>query len=421
MLAELLASEGGGVTVVTGGVAGGVGDGVGGASAARPQLIREINERVLLDHIRRSGPISRTELAGLTGLSKPTVSAALSSLERSGLVHVTGQRTGVPGPAASLYEVRPEAGYVLGLDVGREFLRGAISDLSGSVRARLSVRTKAGDAMARIQELADLAVTLATEAGIQLTQLTQTVLGSPGVYDPRLDALTLTGRLSGWDSPATLAALRDRFGSSLMIENDIDAAAIAERVHGHGRNVDSFAFVSVGTGIGMGLVLDGKLRHGSHGVAGEIGYLPFTEGSGSDPRDARKRGGFDASASAAAVVRAARRAGVRGTSTAEKVFAAAARGDVVAAAVVAEEALLVAKAVCTVITVVDPDLIVLGGGIGQAPGFLEAVVKQLRQMAPVLPDVKASVLGTETVVAGCLAAGLDRSWQSLVGRTANSV
>ncbi|WP_371402914.1 ROK family transcriptional regulator [Kribbella sp. NBC_00662] len=387
-----------------------------GASAARPQLIREINEQVLLDHIRRSGPISRTELAGLTGLSKPTVSAALGSLERTGLVHVTGQRTGVPGPAASLYEVRPDAGYVLGLDVGREFLRGAISDLAGTVRARLSVRTKAGDAMARIQELADLSETLATETGIDVTQLTQTVLGSPGVYDPRLDALTLTGRLSGWDSPATLAALRDQFGTSLMIENDVDAAAIAERVHGHGRNVDSFAFVSVGTGIGMGLVLDGKLRHGSHGVAGEIGYLPFTEGSGSDQRDARKRGGFDASASAAAVVRAARRAGVRGASTAEKVFAAAARGDAVAAAVVAEEALLVAKAVCTVITVVDPDLVVLGGGIGQAPGFLEAVSQQLHKMAPVMPEVKASVLGRESVVAGCLAAGLDRSWQTLAGR-----
>ncbi|MGW7683219.1 ROK family transcriptional regulator [Kribbella sp. NPDC054772] len=393
----------------------------GGAAAARPQLIREINEQVLLDHIRSSGPLSRTELAGLTGLSKPTVSAALSSLERTGLVHVTGQRTGVPGPAASLYEVRPEAGYVLGLDVGREFLRGAIADLAGTVRARLSVRTKAGDAMARIQELAVLAATLATEAGIEVTQLTQTVLGSPGVYDPRLDALTLTGRLSGWDSPATLAALRDQFGPTLMIENDVDAAALAERVHGHGRDVDSFAFVSVGTGIGMGLVLDGKLRHGSHGVAGEIGYLPFTEGSGSDPRDARKRGGFDASASAAAVVRAARRAGVRGASTAEKVFAAAARGDALAAAVVAEEALLVAKAVCTVITVVDPDLVVLGGGIGQAPGFLEAVTRQLRQLAPVLPEVKASVLGSETVVAGCIASGLDRAWLTLAGRAGSSV
>ncbi|WP_112238396.1 ROK family transcriptional regulator [Kribbella monticola] len=388
----------------------------GGAAAARPRLIRAINEQVLLDHIRRSGPVSRSELATLTGLSKPTVSAALSSIERAGLVHATGQRTGSPGPAAILYEVRPEAGFVLGLDVGREYLRGGIADLAGTVRSRLSVRTKAGDAMARVQELADLATKLLGEAGIQASQLVQTVIGSPGVYDPKLDTLTLTGRLSGWDSPAVLTALRARFGATLMIENDVDAAALAERVHGHGRGVDSFAFVSVGTGIGMGLVLDGKLRHGSHGVAGEISYLPFTEGSGSDARDARKRGSFDASASAAAVVRAARRAGLRGASTAEKVFAAAARGDAVAAAVVAEEALLVAKAVCSVIAVVDPDLIVLGGGIGQAPGFLEAVVGQLRRLAPVLPDVKASVLGTETVVAGCIAAGLDQAWEQLVGQ-----
>jgi predicted NBD/HSP70 family sugar kinase len=388
----------------------------GGASAARPRLIRAINEQVLLDHIRRSGPVSRTELATLSGLSKPTVSAALGSIERAGLVHASGQRTGSPGPAAIMYEVRPEAGFVLGLDVGREFLRGAVADLTGTVRSRLSIRTKAADATARIQELADLASTLLGEAGLKASQLIQTVIGSPGVYDPKLDALTLTGRLSGWDSPDTLVALRDEFGPTLMIENDVDAAALAERVHGHGRGVDTFAFVSVGTGIGMGLVLDGKLRHGSHGVAGEIGYLPFAEGSGIDARDARKRGSFDASASAAAVVRAARRAGVRGASTAEKVFAAAARGDAVAAGIVAEEAMLVAKAVCTVITVVDPELIVLGGGIGQAPGFLEAVVDQLRRLAPVLPDVKASVLGTETVVAGCIAAGLDQAWQHLVGQ-----
>ena len=388
----------------------------GGPSAARPQLIRAINEQVLLEHIRRSGPVSRTELAKLSGLSKPTVSAALSTIERAGLVHAPGQRTGVPGPAALLYEVRPEAGYVLGLDVGRQFLRGAVADLTGTVRSRASVRTKAADATARVQELGDLAAGLCADAGIDETLLTQTVIGSPGVYDPALDVLTLTGRLSGWDLPATPAALRDRFGPSLVIENDVDAAALAERVHGHGREVDSFAFVSVGTGIGMGLVLDGKLRHGSHGVAGEIGYLPFTEGSGSDPRDARKRGGFDASASAAAVVRAARRAGVRGASTAEKVFAAAARGDAAAAEVVAEEALLVAKAVCTVITVVDPELIVLGGGIGQAPGFLEAVVTQLRRLAPVMPEVKASALGAEAVVAGSIAAGLDRAWQTVLSR-----
>ncbi|TCM37223.1 ROK family transcriptional regulator [Kribbella sp. VKM Ac-2568] len=392
----------------------------GGASAARPQLIRAINGKVLLDHLRRSGPLSRTELARLSGLSKPTVSAALGTIERAGLVHATGQRTGVPGPAAILYDVRPEAGFILGLDVGREFLRGAVADLAGTVRSRMSVRTKAVDAMARIRELAGLATKLLGDSGISASQLTQTVIGSPGVYDPKVDTLTLTGRLSGWDSPAVLPALRDAFGPALMIENDVDAAALAERVHGHGRDVDSFAFVSVGTGIGMGLVLDGKLRHGSHGVAGEISYLPFAEGTGSDARDARKRGSFDASASAAAVVRAARRAGVRSASTAEKVFAAAARGDAVAAGIVAEEALLVAKAVCTVITVVDPDLIVLGGGIGQAPGFLDAVVDQLRILAPVLPEVKVSVLAADAVVAGCLAAGLDRAWQHVAARIGNS-
>jgi predicted NBD/HSP70 family sugar kinase len=278
------------------------------------------------------------------------------------------------------------------------------------------VHTKTMGAMARVQGLADLASTLLADAGISTSQVAQTVLGSPGVYDPKLESLTLTGRISGWDSPAVLAALRDAFGSELMIENDIDAAALAERAHGHGRDVESFAFVSVGTGIGMGLVLDGKLRHGFHGVAGEIAYLPFAEGSGSDVRDARKRGSFDASATAAAVVRAARRAGVRGASSAEKVFAAAARGDSVAAEIVAEQALLVAKAVCTVITVVDPELIVLGGGIGQAPGFLDAVVDRLRRLAPVMPEVKMSVLGADTVVAGCIAAGLDRAWQHLVGQ-----
>jgi predicted NBD/HSP70 family sugar kinase len=111
------------------------------------------------------------------------------------------------------------------------------------------------------------------------------------------------------------------------------------------------------------------------------------------------------------VVRAAKRAGVRNSTSAQKVFAAASDGDKLAATVVAEEALLVAKAVCAVVTVVDPELVVLGGGIGQAPGFMEAVAEQLRALAPVLPEVKVSALGADAVVEGCLAAGLDTAWQ----------
>jgi predicted NBD/HSP70 family sugar kinase len=379
--------------------------------AARPQLIRSMNEQAMLDHIRWSGPVSRADLARISGLSKPTVSQVLGSLERSGLVRTAGTRTGVPGPAAVLYEVRPDAGHVLALDVGREYLRGALSDLSGAVVAHESAPTTATHGPGRMKDLVSLAERLVDAGGIPLAAVTQTVLGSPGVYDPRRDALSLTGALPGWDRPSVLSDLRERFGASLMLENDVDAAALAELAHGHGRDVDTFAFVSVGTGVGMGLVLNGRLHRGAHGAAGEIGFMPLSDGTGSDERDARRRGTLEAAASAAAVVRAARRAGMGGALTARKVFTAAASGDARAAEVVAAEARLVARAIAAVVTVVDPPLVVLGGGIGQAPGFVEAVDAELRATAPVQLELRASALGADAVVDGCLAAGTERAWE----------
>src|SRR5262252_5311034 len=391
-----------------------VGGPLGGElSAARPQLIRALNGRLLLGHIRDLGPCSRAELARISGLSKPTVSVALADAERAGLVRTAGQRTGRPGRSALLYEVRPEAGFILGLDVGAQYVRGALADLAGGTRARASVRSHASSVRGRVAELVGLADGLCAEAGLSRGDITQTVIGSPGVYDPRRNAMALTGGLPGWDRPAVLAQLREAFGQSLVVENDVDAAALAERAHGHGQEVDSFAFVSVGTGIGMGLVIGGQLFRGAHGVAGEIAYMPMTGGHGTDAEDARRRGVFEAAASAPAVVRAARRAGMRGQVSARRVFTAAARGDERAATVVAEEAALVARVLCAVVTVVDPELIVLGGGVGQAPGFAAAVTGELRRIAPVMPEVRVSALATDAVVDGCLAAGAELAWTQL--------
>jgi len=378
---------------------------------ARQQLMRSMNEQLLLDHIRRAGRVSRADLARISSLSKPTVSGVLADLERAGLVRVSGTRTGLPGPAAVLYEIRPEAGFVLGLDVGRKYLRGAIGDLTGTVRARASLRSQAAGGHGRVAQLVQLAEQLCAEVGVDLPGITQVVLGSPGVYDPGRDALALAGALTGWERPVVLTQLRRAFGADLVMVNDVDAAALAERSHGHGRQVDSFAFVSVGTGIGMGLVLGGRLHRGAHGAAGEIGYLPLGHEDSSDARDARRRGSFEAAASAAGIVRAARRTGMRGPVSARHVFAAADKGDERAAKVVAAEALLVAKAICAVVTVADPDLVILGGGIGQAAGFLDAVRRELRHLAPVQPELRVSALGPDAVVDGCLAAGLDRAWE----------
>ena len=381
--------------------------------AARPPLIRAMNEQLLLERIRLSGPYSRADLARVSGLSKPTVSLALANLERAALVREAGQRTGVPGRSALLYEVRPDAGFVLGLDIGHQFLRGALADLSGEIRIRSSRKASASSVSGRVAELVALADDICAEGGIARDRVTQTVIGSPGVYDPRRDAMALTGGMPGWNRPAALAGLRNAFGPGLAVENDVDAEALAERAHGHGQDADSFAFVHVGSGIGMGLVIDGKLHRGAHGVAGEIAFLPLADDQEVDRGEARRRGVLEAVAAASAVVRQARRAGMRGPVSARRVFESAARGDTRASAVVAEEARLVAGAICCVIAVADPQLIVLGGGIGQAPGFAEAVTRSLRAVAPVLPEVKVSALGTDAVVDGCLAEGTGLAWRQL--------
>jgi predicted NBD/HSP70 family sugar kinase len=121
---------------------------------------------------------------------------------------------------------------------------------------------------------------------------------------------------------------------------------------------------------------------------------------------------LEAAASAAGIVRAARRAGInRRSMSARAVFAAAAGGDERAERVVADEAILVAKAICSVVAVTDPVLVVLGGGIGQATGFCDAVRRELRDLAPVQPELLVSALGVDAVVDGCLAAGIERAWE----------
>jgi predicted NBD/HSP70 family sugar kinase len=398
-----------------------------GLLAARPALIRAMNEQLLLEYIRTAGPYSRADLARVSGLSKPTVSLALANLDRSGLVRLAGQRTGMPGRSALLYEARPEAGFVLGLDIGLRYVRGAVADLVGGVRARASREVGNGGSGVRdrIGELVRLAEDLCAQAGITLASVTQTVVGSPGVYDRRRDVITLTGGLPGLDRPEALACLREAFGSQLAIENDVDAAALAERALGHGRDVDNFAFVHVGTGIGMGLVLEGKLHRGVHGVAGEIAFMPLGEagpapgGAAADPADvdpeeARRRGPLEIAAAADGIVRAARRAGMTGPVTARSVFQAAADGDTRAAGVVATEVRIVAAAICCVITIADPSLVVLGGGIGQAPGFADAIAAALAAMTPVMPDLRVSALGTDVVVDGCLAEGIALAWNQLI-------
>ncbi|HEX4705698.1 MAG TPA: ROK family transcriptional regulator, partial [Pseudonocardiaceae bacterium] len=213
--------------------------------------------------------MSASQLVSATGLSKPTIGLALGGLERAGLVRHVGHRVGQVGRAPRLYEIRPEAGWALAIDVGASWIRAAVADLSGRVAVRHEERVRARTAAALIRQVGDVAQAVPAKAGLTYDDITHTVLGIPGVYEPESGRISAAPNLPGLDRPGSVEALRGKLGERFSIDNDVNLATVAEQAYGLGTSVRNFVFVSVGTGIGMGVVIDGRLYRGSHGRAGE--------------------------------------------------------------------------------------------------------------------------------------------------------
>jgi len=370
----------------------------------------------VLECVRRVGPISRAQIARETALSKPTVSQALAGLEASGLVREAGRSHGAKGPTAVLYELNPRAGWVVGIDVGRDWVRAAIADVTGAFVARRDERARVRSARSLIQQIGAIAHGLAADAGIKWRQVTLATVGSPGVFDPARGQVALAYSLPGWGREGMVEAVQAELGTKTAFENDVKLAALGEQWHGTGRGVDDFVYLHLGTGVGMGLVLNGRLYRGSSGAAGEVGYLPLAD---TDIRSAesRKRGPLDAVASAAGVVAGARSAGMKGSLTAKGVFDAARSGDKRARRAVAAEVERIALAVAAAAAVVDPELVILGGGIGgNGDLLLPPVERRLHEVSPFRPRMEVSTLGEEATLHGAVSMALRAAHDRLFER-----
>jgi predicted NBD/HSP70 family sugar kinase len=386
------------------------------STAGTPSLLRAINERSVLVCIERQGPMSRASVARESGLSKPTVSLALSGLLEAGLVREVGRSRGGRGPSALLYELNPQAGWVVGIDVGRRWVRAAIADIAGTVVARRDERARVASAGSLIGQIGEIAHDLAREAGLGWAQVTHAAIGSPGVFDRTRGLIRMAPNLPGWGRQGLVEAVRKVLGTNVTFENDVNLAALGEQAHGHGRGVRNFVYLSVGTGIGMGLIVEGRLYTGSTGAAGEIGYMPL----GPDPsRSAHSRwGALEEAAAAAGMVRTARELGMRPPLSALKVFNAAHRGDAAARQAIALEAERLALAIATVTPILDPELVVLGGGIGRNGDLLLGLIeRELRRWSPFQPRVLTSALGDDGVVLGAVATALEAARERVFSRT----
>ncbi len=380
----------------------------------RPNLLRELSEQAILETIFRDGPITRPEIAERTNISKPTVSAVVERLVQAQLVHSAGERPGRRGRTPLAFTVNSAAGFVVGVDIGSTRLRVSAVDIYGGALRDVELSTSHGGPREVEEQITGTVRSIDRELGGRHGELLAMGVSTPGVVDPETSRVTsLAWHVSAtgeFDAPATL---QKRFGVPVLVDNDVNMAAVGEKWRGLAGGSSTFVVISIGAGVGMGIVIEDELFRGFHGAAGEIGYLPLAR----DPFDAhhRRLGGLEDEIGAEGILAAYREAGGSAES-AREVFERSRAGDAAAREVIEGAAQRIGLAIATVCAVIDPELVVLGGRIGGAADLLPAVRATTARLMPLPTRIETSVLAERAALEGALAMGLREARDRLFSR-----
>ena len=404
-----------------------------------PSLLRVLNDRAALDLLLGGEMLTRAQISEYTGVSKVTVSQMLARLEERGLVAIAGEQAGGRGPNAALYSVVPSSAYVAGLYVDFDLVSAAVADVTGRRVAEVSGNPNGTDDP--VELVRGTIEQACASAGIEVTRLSALVIGSPGVVDPRTGDPRLAVNLPAWHEGA-LDALTDAWHKPVVIENDVNLAAMAERADGAAADADDFVLVWLGVGLGLATILGGRLHRGTAGAAGEIGYLPVhgaplhtdlrhpasggfqSLAGGNVVRELAAGHGFTAPTPAEAV-----RAAVSAASYGDASHGDAGHGDAShgpassdrAEAFLSELAHRVAVGVASVCVVLDPGLVVLGGEVGRAGGTVLAdrVAAAVASIWPSRPRVVPTGVPGEPVLRGAMLAAVARARSALLASVAD--
>jgi len=371
--------------------------------------IRRANAWSVLQAVRATGTTSRTQITERTGLTAMSVHRLIAELRRRRLVVSAGtSNAGAVGRPSSLFRFNASIGHVVGVDVGNETTRAVLADLDHGRLARIEVRTEDVE-RDLADELAGIVRALQRDAKVKADALVGLAVGVPAVTDPD-GTILRASQHHVWEGLALGRTLHQALGTEVVVRQDDHLAALAELRGGACIGARTAAVVDIGKGIGVGIITGGAVHRGSHGAAGRVAWIPVRPGGSID--DSMVPLGTVMVADG--IIADYRAAGGRGAMDgALGVFQADAAGDAAATVAIDRFASRLGWLLGTIIAVLDPEVVVIGGGVSRSFGRLAGPMTQrLNEIVVVPPPVVPSTFGPEAVVAGALdaAMGLADAW-----------
>jgi glucokinase-like ROK family protein len=367
-------------------------------------LVREINRAILLNLLRVHSPQSRADLAAATGLNKTTVSSLVAELLTTGLAREIGQASSAGGRPAVLLELNPEAGCVIGAELGVGYIKIILTDFRAAVLWRQEIALTSGEgpdsALAKLIDLVREAALIADQAGRQIFGLG---LGVPGLLDIH-SGMLLFGQNLGWHNVPIRSRLAEVFPFSIFVDNDAKASAIGEHYFGVAQHVDNFVYVTANIGLGVGIWLDGQVYRGATGFAGEVGHTTFMPDG--PLCNCGNRGCWEMFASQRALIERLRSAviagrvtslpasnGSLGDVTMPMIVEAARAGDALVLETLEEVGGYLGLVIANLINTFNPNMVVFGGALSLADEYLlppirrvveERAIRWAREATPIV-------------------------------------
>lgn len=370
--------------------------------ATATAALRQVNKTLALEVIREKGVVSRAELSRLLGLTRSTMSLIIEDMVAEGLVRPCGIGENTTGRKPMLYECDPTAGYVLGLDIGGTNIKCHLSNLVGQCLYSEHWETFQVPTSAEfMQQMVAAIRQMIRRAGLEQSGLKAMGVASPGVVDPeRGIVLGASPNLPEWNGLHLGEILAAEFKVPVRVENDVNSALIGEHVFGVGRGRKDLALIAISTGIGGALMLGGEIHRGATFGAGEIGYW-LTDTSQID-RDWKPKGALESTCSATAI--AGRGSELLGRpATAKDVFDAARQGNSAAQELVREIGRQLGMVASNLTSLLDMDMIILGGGVMLSGDLLLPIVREVVERHAIrAPEITTSGLADEAGVLGAV-------------------